>query len=372
MAHLPVFLAAALSAGGAPAGAKPPGPATRNVAIVLYEGVELLDFAGPGEVFAAAGSQGAVRGVPAMRVYTVAASKAPIVSQGFVRVVPEFSVDDAPRPDLVVIPGGASGQLTGDPRFMRWLEANADGAITLTVCTGAFAAWKAGLLDGLTATTHHGSIARLREVAARTTVTEGRRLVDNGKVVTTAGVSAGIDGALHVVARLLGRAVADRTARYMEYAWSPEATLAGQYVYLNPSLDDRERAHQQAQLLLEEGSWAAAARDYRTLAAGDAGDGFAWLGLATALGGARDDAAALAAARKAAAVEATRADGDFTAACLLARGGRRSEALEAVERAAAAGFRAWWRLERDPDLASVRDDPRFKAVLAKVKPAPVS
>ena len=208
----------------------PPKAGTRNVAIVLYEGVELLDFAGPGEVFAAAADFGAVDGQSAFRVYTVATSKAPLTSQGFVRILPDFSTEDAPKPDLIVVPGGNSGALANDAHFMAWARQAFDGAeVSLSVCTGAFVLAKAGLLDGRTVTTWYGAIEALRKAAPRASVQEGRRFVDQGRVVTTAGVSAGIDGALHLVARLLGRDVADKTARYMEYRWTPEAYLVQTY-----------------------------------------------------------------------------------------------------------------------------------------------
>jgi transcriptional regulator GlxA family with amidase domain len=209
--------------------AEPPHK-TRNVAIVLYEGVELLDFAGPSEVFAAAANIAAAGETPAFRVYTVARSKAPIVSQGFVRIMPEFSVEDAPRPDIVLFPGGNSAAFSGDPKAMAWAQRAIDGAeVAMSVCTGAFILVKAGVLDGKTATTWYGAIEKLRAAAPRTNVQDGRRFVDQGRVLTTAGVSAGIDGALHLVARLHGRSAADKTARYMEYRWSPEPYLAGGY-----------------------------------------------------------------------------------------------------------------------------------------------
>jgi transcriptional regulator GlxA family with amidase domain len=205
-------------------------PWTRNVAVVLYEGVELLDFAGPGEVFSAAANFGAVDGKPAFRVYTVATTKAPLTSQGFLKVVPEFSIEDAPAPDLIVIPGGNSSTLTNDARFMAWARKAFKGAeVSMSVCTGAFVLGKAGLLDGRSATTWFGATEKLRTAVPGTTVQEGRRFIDQGPVVTTAGVSAGIDGALHIVARLLGRDVAEKTAQYMEYRWSPEPYLVGSY-----------------------------------------------------------------------------------------------------------------------------------------------
>jgi transcriptional regulator GlxA family with amidase domain len=222
---------------------------TRNVAIVVYEGVELLDFAGPGEVFEAAAGFSTFKGEPGFRVYTVAAAAKPITSQRFLTVVPEFTIENAPRPDIIVIPGGGSSVLTEDPKFMAWATKNAGaGALTLTVCTGAFVPARAGLLDGAGATTWYGAIERLRKAAPKANVQDGRRFVDNGSIITTAGVSAGIDGALHTVARLMGRAVADQTARYMEYHWTPEPYLAQGYPWLNPSLDEEGRVAQRSEL----------------------------------------------------------------------------------------------------------------------------
>ena len=230
----PTFLALLLCTVAGTSAAEPAPsstkPVTRSVAIVLYDGVELLDFAGPGEVFAAAADFGAVGDQPAFRVYTVATSKNPLTSQGFVKILPDFSIDDAPRPDLIVIPGGNSANATKDARFMAWAKNALQGAeVSLSVCTGAFVLAKAGMLDGRTATTWFGATEALRKAVPSATVQDGRRFVDQGRVVTTAGVSAGIDGALHVVARLLGREVADQTARYMEYRWSPEPYLVGSY-----------------------------------------------------------------------------------------------------------------------------------------------
>lgn len=189
----------------------------RNVAICVWDEVELLDFSGPGEVFAVADE------CRAFRVYTVGVSYAPIMSQGFVRVMPEYSIDDCPRPDIVVLPGGGAGPVLANPRVRAWLkDAAAKAEIVLSVCTGAFVLAGTGLLDGLAATTWYGDIDRLRAVAPRTVVHADRRFVDNGRIVTSAGVSAGIDAALHVVARLHGMPTARATAQYMEYEWHPE------------------------------------------------------------------------------------------------------------------------------------------------------
>ena len=206
-------VSAAAEAGSAPA------PKTRKVAIVVYDHMEILDFAGPGEVFQSTGDP--------FEVYTVAEKAAPIVSQGFVRIVPDFTIDAAPRPDILVIPGGGTSGVLKSARLMEWIGRSArEAELTMTVCTGAFILARTGLLDGLQATTWHGAIDALRKAAPRVSVRENVRFVDNGKYVTTAGVSAGIDGALHVVARLLGEDTALATARYMEYdKWDPRAGL---------------------------------------------------------------------------------------------------------------------------------------------------
>jgi transcriptional regulator GlxA family with amidase domain len=199
-----------------------------KVAIVLYNRVELLDFAGPGEVFAAAG-QGR------FKVFTVAGSKRPILSQGFLTVEPKYSIDDCPKPDIVVIPGGDSSVLRKDKKMMEWLQTTAkDADLVMSVCTGAFALADLGLLDGKEATTHWSGIKMLKKRYPKINVRNDQRIVDTGRTVTTAGVSAGIDGALYVVSKLCGMDTARRTARYMEYNWDEK---------LSPSLSgDRTSA----------------------------------------------------------------------------------------------------------------------------------
>ena len=217
MRHTPLVCTLLVLA--APAHAAP-NVATRNVAIVIYDGVELLDFSGPGEVFGAAG-----RG-RAFNAYTVAQRATPVHSVASVIITPAYTIENAPRPDIIVIPGGnADNAMTEE--MVTWIQRAAkDAEIVMSVCNGAFVLAKAGLLDGLEATTHHGSIEGLREFAPKTVVHADRRYVDNGKVITAAGVSAGIDASLHVVTRLLGEKVAAETARYMEYTMNPELSAS--------------------------------------------------------------------------------------------------------------------------------------------------
>lgn len=191
----------------------------RNVAIVLYEGVELLDFAGPGEVFTQSGTEA---GEQAFNVYTVATSTEPLVSQGFLTVKPQYSFDNAPQPDIVVFPGGNVDGLLKDKKGMAWAKAAASNAeIAMSVCNGAHVLAAAGLLDKKRFTSHWAAIPGLRQKVPTAVVLENVRFVDNGQVITTAGVSAGIDGALHVVERLVGAASAKDAAHVMEYNWQP-------------------------------------------------------------------------------------------------------------------------------------------------------
>jgi transcriptional regulator GlxA family with amidase domain len=217
----PLLLLACLGAGSLVAQAS--APAQVNVAIVVQNGMELLDFAGPGEVFAAAGSSDA----RPFRVFTVSATKAAVTSQGFAEIVPDYTIDNSPKVDILVIPGGGHGKLISDPRMMAWIGRTVGSArYTLSVCTGALVLAAGGFLDGKEATTWFGAIDRLRTAAPRTIVHEKTRFVDNGTIITTAGISAGIDGSLHLVSRLLGAEAAEGVARYMEYDnWKPDAGL---------------------------------------------------------------------------------------------------------------------------------------------------
>lgn len=194
-----------------------------NVAIFVYDGVEILDFAGPGEVFASAANDTGY----AFNVYTVAVDTVPILSQRFLTVVPQYTIYNCPKPDIIVLPGGSTGKSAGDQNVLNWVTQNVSNAeIIMSVCTGAIILSRAGLLDGKHATTWHGRIKHLREITPKATIHENTRFVDDGQIITTAGVSAGIDGALHVIAKLLGEKEAARVARYMEYdKWEPNQGL---------------------------------------------------------------------------------------------------------------------------------------------------
>ncbi len=200
---------------------------TYNVGILLYDGVELLDFAGPGEVFAATSG---------FNVFTVSLDGSSVLSQRFVTIMPRYSINNAPMPDILVLPGGGTRKIAENETVLAWIRTiNDSGGINLSVCTGANILANAGLLEGLSVTTWYGFIDRLQDFLPNSKVLKDTRFVDNGNIITTAGVSAGIDGSLHLVSRLKGQDVANGTARYMEYdKWVPED---GKSFYTNDFLE---------------------------------------------------------------------------------------------------------------------------------------
>jgi Tfp pilus assembly protein PilF len=141
--------------------------------------------------------------------------------------LPAYTIDNCPKPDVIVLPGGATSIPASNPDVIKWVHESATNTeIMLSVCTGALLLSKAGLLDGKQATTWYGFIDRLQEATPNAKILRNTRFVDNGQIVTTAGVSAGIDGALRVVTKLKGNDAARATAKYMEYdKWDPSAGL---------------------------------------------------------------------------------------------------------------------------------------------------
>lgn len=199
------------------------------VAFLISDGAVMIDFAGPWEVFQDADVPG--RTQPAFLPYTVAETTAPLTFSGGARVVPQYDFSHAPAPKLVVVPA----QSDPSPATKQWLnDAARSGDVIMSVCTGAFVLAKTGLLDGHAATTHHSSLARLAMEYPNVTVRRGARFVDAGRIATSAGLSAGIDLALHMVARYYGEDPARQTAFDMEYqsrAWQNEDSNAA---YRNP------------------------------------------------------------------------------------------------------------------------------------------
>jgi transcriptional regulator GlxA family with amidase domain len=199
-----------------------------NVAVLLFDGVEVLDFAGPFEVFSRTRLSPGVQSrrsdeTAPFRVFTVARKDEPVTATGDLQVVPRYSFQTAPSIDVLVVPGGyGTRALLDDRETLDWIRATAATAKKVTsVCTGSLLLAQAGLLDRKRATTHWGALDLLQQISdsrqADISVQEGLRFVDDG-VITSAGVSAGIDMALHVVQQICGFSIAAETAHYMEYA----------------------------------------------------------------------------------------------------------------------------------------------------------
>jgi transcriptional regulator GlxA family with amidase domain len=191
-----------------------------RIAIVLFENAEELDWAGPWEVLAAWARQWPEDGV---EVYTVADAAVPITCAKGLRVLPDYAWDDAPEPDVVLWPGGRGArEQLGDERVRERVRSLAARDTLMTsVCTGSLVYADAGLLDGRPATTYWGSLDRLAEVGVDVRVDREARFVDDGDVITAAGVSAGIDMALHLVRRLHSEERAREVRRYIEYDPEP-------------------------------------------------------------------------------------------------------------------------------------------------------
>lgn len=191
--------------------------------ILLYPGIEILDFAGPYEVFSVATRIALRDGLsahPPFLVSTVAASRELLTARYDLRVQPDAQFDDELPCDVLIVPGGVIDQPVNDPQTLAWVRRMASSTGLLTsVCSGALILAKAGLLQGHSVTTHWADIQELREGYPDLDVQENVPYVDAGSLVTSAGISAGIDMSLHLVARLLGGDAARITARQMQYEW---------------------------------------------------------------------------------------------------------------------------------------------------------
>lgn len=199
-----------------------------RVGILVFEGVDLLDAGGPYEVFLTASRlAGREGGDPPFDVVTMSADGEPVTAYGGLGLVPGAAAAEVGALDVLVVPGTIDvDAATADARLVAAIEAlAAAAALTTGVCTGAFLLARAGLLDGTAWTTHWEDVddlaARLGPDGAAG-ATRGVRWVDGGPVVTSGGLSSGIAMALHVVDRLAGRELAVRTARQLDYSWSPD------------------------------------------------------------------------------------------------------------------------------------------------------
>ncbi len=202
----------------------------KTIALLLFDDVEVMDFAGPFEVFSVTNE---LHQDSLFTLRTAALTTDPVIAKNGLSVNPDVPLEAIPQADIVIIPGGdGTREVLQQPTTMNWIQRVSAGAEhVLSVCSGALLLANTGLLNDLPATTHHEVFDTLAELSPSTRLIRDQRFVDNGKVVTSAGISAGIDMSLYMVARLYGHDVAYKTAQYMEY---PYFTDEGQ-----PQSEDR-------------------------------------------------------------------------------------------------------------------------------------
>lgn len=201
---------------------------TVSTAIYLFPEVEVLDFAGPFEVFTTASRVLTTLNPSApapFNVFTVAGKAGTVRTRAGLVVTPDYTFADHPAIDLMLIPGGVVTAELQKPEVIAWIKRTAGATrLSASVCTGAFLLAQAGLLDGKQATTHWSDVNEMRGTFPNVAVLDQSRWVDEGDIITSAGISAGIDMSLHLVERLAGRELALRTAKQMEYDWHEDRT----------------------------------------------------------------------------------------------------------------------------------------------------
>ena len=200
---------------------------TIRVAIYIFPNMEVLDFAGPFEVFTTASRVHGLRNPdqPALfEVYTIAQSAGAVQARAGLRVLPDYTFASSPQPNLLLVTGGVVNAELESSEVINWIiHFSKLVSVTASVCTGAFILAKAGLLTGRSATTHWEDIEDLRVTFPDVHVVENKRWVDEGDVVSSAGIAAGIDMSLHLVARFAGEALAQATARQMDVPYARHA-----------------------------------------------------------------------------------------------------------------------------------------------------
>lgn len=188
-----------------------------KAAILIFEGVQIIDYTGPYEIL----------GQADFEVFTVAPQGGELLTNMSMKVVPHYSFKDAPEADILLIPGGGVRTITQDPEAIRWIKQRAEASKhVLTVCNGAYILAETGLLNGRTATTFYGLIDGLRQGYPKIDVISDQRYVDNGKFITTAGLTSGMDGTLYLVSKLKGEHHAQRVALNLEYDWKNDSNYA--------------------------------------------------------------------------------------------------------------------------------------------------
>ncbi len=194
-----------------------------NVGIFIFHDIEVLDLGGPFEVFSVATRVKArldPESPPPFNVFTIGETTAPILTRGNLIITPGFSFTDHPPIDLLIIPGGIVSAELKKETVIHWIATTAAKAkLTASVCTGSFLLAQARLLDGKHATTHWSDIEEMKSLFPKVIVEDQVRWIDQGHIITSAGISAGIDMSLHLVSRLQSESLALATAKQMDYRW---------------------------------------------------------------------------------------------------------------------------------------------------------
>ena len=194
-----------------------------NVGILIFDEVEVLDFAGPFEVFS---RTRLLKGAESRRSYdsapfypfTISIDTKPLTATGGLKIIADYTFNNFPKIDILIVPGGyGTRTLLNNESLLKWIKSVSDKAnITASVCTGSLLLAKAGLLEGKRATTHWGAIKALKSISKNICVISDRRVV-NDEIITSAGVSSGIDMAFMIVENLYGEEVSSDTAKYIEF-----------------------------------------------------------------------------------------------------------------------------------------------------------
>ena len=194
-------------------------PTRTKVGIFIFNNIQILDFTGPYDVFAFSSED--------FEVFTIGENMKPIETSYGLSVNPKYTFENCPQPDVLIIPGGGVSKELEKENVIEWIARTAEKSqYVLSVCTGSFLIAKAGLLQGKSATTYNSAISTLRSLFPDIKVVSDQRYVDNGKVLTSAGISSGIDASFHLIAKMKGLGVAQEAALGLEYDWNPNSNYA--------------------------------------------------------------------------------------------------------------------------------------------------
>jgi transcriptional regulator GlxA family with amidase domain len=188
----------------------------RNIGILIFENIELLDFVGPFEVFSVANE---LNGLKLCNTFTISETNEPIKSVNGLKIIPDYSVKNCPEIDVLVIPGGiGTKKLLDNKELLDWIyHKYKKSEITFSICSGARILGKLGLLDSKEFITHHEVIDDVLEIAPKSIINNGKRFIDNGKIMTSAGITAGIDLSLYIIEKLYSKTHMIDIINYMEY-----------------------------------------------------------------------------------------------------------------------------------------------------------